>query len=290
MNRDELRVLMKQAGIRPRRSSGQNFLVEENLARAIARDGEVQPSDTVLEVGTGFGVLTQHLCEFAGHVVSVEKDKKLQIMAAELLSEFENLTIHEGDVLKNKNALAPDLLEVLRERLGPDGRLRVVANLPYNIATSLVLLLLAAELPLDAIVVMVQLEAAERFGARHGDAPFGAVSLLCEALCERVELVRTVPRDVFMPRPKVTSAVVRLVPRPDRHEGYERLAQVIRGLFNYRRKNVAKAAKLAAKANPELAWLPEAVLAIAPDPAARPEDLSLEDFRRLAAGTTEDGS
>lgn len=281
---------MKQAGIRPRRSSGQNFLVEENLARAIARDGEVQPSDVVLEVGTGFGVLTQHLCEFASHVVSVEKDQKLQIMAAELLSEFENLTIHEGDVLKNKNALAPDLLDVLRERLGPDGRLRVVANLPYNIATSLVLLLLAAELPLDAIVVMVQLEAAERFGARHGDESFGAVSILCDALCERVELVRTVPRDVFMPRPKVTSAVVRLIPRPERHEGYATLARVIRGLFNYRRKNVVKAAKLAGKADRDLAWLEDAVRAIAPDPSARPEDLSLDDFRRLAASAPQDGS
>jgi len=281
---------MKQAGIRPRRSSGQNFLVEENLARAIARDGGVLPTDVVLEIGTGFGVLTEHLCPLAAHVVSVEKDRKLQVMAADLLSQFENLTIHEGDVLQTKNALAPDLLEVLRERLGPEGRLRVVANLPYNIATSLVLLLLSAELPLDSIVVMVQLEAAERFGARHGDESFGAVSILCDALCERVELVRTVPRDVFMPRPKVTSAVVRLVPRPERHEGYARLSLVIRGLFNYRRKNVLKAAKLAAKADPELAWLPDAVRAIAPDPSSRPEDLSLSDFRRLAATGSGDGS
>lgn len=283
MNRDELRVLMKQAGVRPRRSSGQNFLVEEDLARAIARDGEVQPTDVVLEIGTGFGVLTEHLCPLAAHVVSVEKDRKLQVMAADLLSQFKNLTIHEGDVLKTKNALAPDLLEVLHERVGPEGRLRVVANLPYNIATSLILLLLSADLPLDSIVVMVQLEAAERFGARHGDDSFGAVSLLCDALCERIELVRTVPRDVFMPRPKVTSAVVRLVPRPERHEGYEDLSLVVRGLFNYRRKNVLKAAKLAGKANPELVWLADAVRAIAPDPSARPEDLSLSDFRRLAA-------
>jgi len=283
LNRDELRVLMKQAGVRPRRSSGQNFLVEEDLARAIARDGEVQPTDVVLEIGTGFGVLTEHLCPLAAHVVSVEKDRKLQVMAADLLSQFKNLTIHEGDVLKTKNALAPDLLEVLHERVGPEGRLRVVANLPYNIATSLILLLLSADLPLDSIVVMVQLEAAERFGARHGDDSFGAVSLLCDALCERIELVRTVPRDVFMPRPKVTSAVVRLVPRPERHEGYEDLSLVVRGLFNYRRKNVLKAAKLAGKANPELVWLADAVRAIAPDPSARPEDLSLSDFRRLAA-------
>lgn len=290
MNRDELKALMRQAGIRPRRSSGQNFLVEEALAKAIARDGEVLPTDVVLEVGTGFGILTKYLCADAAHVVSVEKDRKLQVLATELLSEFKNLTIHEGDVLKTKNALAPDLLEVLRERLGPTGRLRVVANLPYNIATSLVLLLLAADLPLDSIVVMVQLEAAERFGARRADPGFGAVSLLCEALCERIELVRTVPRDVFMPRPKVTSAVVRLVPRPERHLGYAQLAQVIRGLFNYRRKNVLKAAKLAAKADPSLDWLPEALRAIVPDPAARPEDLVLSDFQLLVPRPPEDGS
>ena len=282
MNRDELKALMRTAGIRPRRSSGQNFLVEEDLAKAIARDGEVEAGDVVLEVGTGFGMLTKYLCEVAGHVVSVEKDRKLQAMAKELLGGFENLTIHEGDVLKTKNALSPELLEALRERLGPEGRLRVVANLPYNIATSLVLLLLSAELPLDAVVVMVQLEAAERFGARPGAETFGAVSLLCEALCERVELVRTVPPDVFIPQPKVTSAVVRLIPRAARHDGYPVLAQVIRGLFNYRRKNVLKAAKLAAKADPTLAWLPEAVTELGPDPAARPEDLTLSDFRSLA--------
>lgn len=281
---------MRNAGIRPRRSSGQNFLVEEDLAKAIARAGEVEPGDVVLEVGTGFGMLTKHLCEVAGHVVSVEKDRKLHAVATELLSEFENLTIHAGDVLKTKNALAPDLIEVLRERLGPQGRLRVVANLPYNIATSLVILLLSVELPVDAIVVMVQLEAAERFAARRGAEGFGAVSLLCEALCERIELVRTVPPDVFMPRPKVTSAVVRLIPRADRHEGYRDLSRVIRGMFNYRRKTVPKAAKLAAKADSTLAWLPDAVAALGPDPAARPEDLTLVDFRRLVPPVESDGS
>lgn len=283
MNRGQLKALLKQAGIRPRRTSGQNFLVEEKLAEAIARDGEVEPEDVVLEVGTGFGVLTEHLCRFGAKVISVEKDRKLQVVARELLAEFTNLTIYDGDVLATKNSLNPGLLELLAQELAGGRRLRVVANLPYNIATPLVVLLLAADLPLDGIAVMVQLEAAERFAARQGDEKFGAVSLLCEALCERVEIVRRVPRDVFVPRPKVTSAVVRMTPRPGRRAGFPTFSALVRGLFNYRRKTLGKAAKLAAKQDPALGWVSAAILSSGFDPELRLEDLALADFQQLAA-------
>lgn len=283
MNRGQLKALLKQAGIRPRRTSGQNFLVEDKLAEAIARDGEATPEDVILEIGTGFGILTEHLCRLAGRVVSVEKDRKLQVVARELLAEFTNLIIYDGDVLATKNSLNPGLLELLEGELAGGRRLRVVANLPYNIATPLVILLLAAELPLDAIVVMVQLEAAERFCAHQGDEKFGAVSLLCEALCERVEIVRRVPRDVFVPRPKVTSAVVRLIPRADRHAGFGPFAALVRGLFNYRRKHLGKAAKLAAKQDPGLGWVSAAIAASGFDPETRLEQLSRTDFQEIAA-------
>lgn len=282
MKRDELRALLEGAGITPRRSSGQNFLVEENLALAIARDGEIGPEDVVLEIGTGVGILTQHLLAFGHHVVSVEKDHKVLALAREVLGEPPNLTLVEADALANKNALGPEMLAALRARLDGGRRLRVVANLPYSVATPLVVGLLSADLPLDLLVVMVQYEAAERFAAQRGDESYGAVSALCEALASELRIVRKVPREVFMPRPKVQSAVIRIVPRPGRLEGFAALSEVVRALFNYRRKTLAKAAEAVAKREPALAWVPEAVTRLGLDPKRRTEDLGLDELRALA--------
>ncbi|MGE0707830.1 MAG: 16S rRNA (adenine(1518)-N(6)/adenine(1519)-N(6))-dimethyltransferase RsmA [Planctomycetota bacterium] len=281
MNRAELRRHLEEAGIRLRKAAGQNFLVEDDLAAAIARDGGAGPADVVLEVGTGAGILTRHLAGEAGHVLSVELDERVHALAGRLLADLPNVTLLRADALEGKAALNPVVLSALAERLGGGKRLRVVANLPYNVATPLVVLLLAAELPLDAVVVMVQLEAAQRFAARPGEEGFGAVSLLCAALSERVELVRRVPPEVFFPRPSVSSAVVRLVPRPGRQTGFPRFSQVVRGLFNYRRKTLTRAAHLAAAQDPGLAGLPQAV-AGAGLGSVRVEEISLDQARLLA--------
>ena len=283
MKRDELRALMARAGIRPRRTAGQNFLVEENLADAIARDGGIEPGDVTLEIGTGFGILTSRLAARAHHVVGVELDPRVAAVARELLADAENLTLLEADALASKNALAPEMVELVRARLAAaPGRLRVVANLPYNVATPLVVLLLGERWPLASITVMVQLEAAERFAAQPGDEAYGAVSVLCRAQTESVEVVRKVPRDVFMPRPKVTSAVVRLIPSEGRHQGLAELAAVTRALFNYRRKTLSKAAKAVARRHPELDWIGGAIGEAALDPGLRVEDLGVQELRSLA--------
>lgn len=283
MKREELRALLAQAGIQPRRSSGQNFLVEEPLADAIARAGEVSPEDVVLEIGTGPGILTARLVKLAHHVVGVELDPRVAALTRAQVHAPEKLTLLEADALANKNQLNPLLLEALAERLAGGRRLRIVANLPYSVATSLVVLLLAAPLPLEQMVVMVQLEAAERFAAGPGDEAYGAVSVLCAALAREVRVLRKVPPEVFFPRPKVTSAVVRFVPREGRQEGFAALSELVRALFNYRRKTLAKAARLAAKNAPALGWLERALAAGAADPARRPEQLDLDGFRALLA-------
>lgn len=283
MKRAEVRSLLERAGIRPRREAGQNFLVEENLAAAIARDGCIEPDDVVLEIGPGLGILTRALCPLAHEVVSVEVDGKLFALVRELLADRRNLTLVRADVLANKNALNQEVLDLLRERLGEGRALRVVANLPYNIATPLVVLLLSAELPLASMTVMVQLEAAQRFVARRGDPQYGAVSLLCAALCERIELVRKVPRDVFMPRPKVQSAVVRFRPAPERRRGFAQLSAVVRALFNYRRKTLAKAVRSVVRREPSLSWLEGALEEAGLDSRMRAEEVPLEGFRALAA-------
>lgn len=287
MKQDELRTALEGAGIRPSKGYGQNFLIDENLALAIARDGaEGARDDVVLEVGTGPGILTEHLLPRAYHVVTVEVDPRLAALARARLGAASNLTLVEADALASKSELAPAMLEAVRARLGdagPGGRmLRVCANLPYAVATPLVIGLLAAALPLRVMVVMVQLEAAERFAADVGQAPYGAVSVLCRALCQRVSIIRKVPPEVFWPRPKVTSAVVRFEPRPERQQGHEALEAVVRGLFNYRRKTLAKAARLASEADPSLAWLEQAVATSGLDGRARTEDLALRAFQKLA--------
>jgi 16S rRNA (adenine1518-N6/adenine1519-N6)-dimethyltransferase len=296
VKRDELRAVLDAAGVRPSRASGQNFLIDENLALAIARDGlgsdrEGGDDDgardvVVLEVGTGPGVLTEHLLPRARHVVTVELDPRLAAIARARLGAASNLTLVEADALANKHEVNPRVLEALAPRLEGGARLRVVANLPYAVATPLVVGLLSLALPLERMVVMVQLEAAERFAAGPGDPAYGAVSVLCAALCERVRLLRRVPPDVFWPRPKVTSAVVRFDPRAGRLVGFEALAGVVRGLFNYRRKTLHRAASAAAARDPALAWLPGAVDVVAAgagDGRRRPEDLDLAAFQALLA-------
>lgn len=277
-----LKAMLAQAGIRPRKSAGQNFLIDEALAEAIARDAEIDPDDVVLEVGPGFGQLTQYLTPLAHHVVSVDIDARLLALARSRLADRTNLTLLEADALASKSTLNPVVLDAVRAQLG-DRSLRVVANLPYNVATPLVVGLLAEDLPLTGMTVMVQLEAAQRFSAEPGDEAYGSVSVLCAALCDEVKLVRRVPREVFHPRPKVTSAIARFVPRADRQRGYPRLAKVVRALFNYRRKTLGKAVKSAARADPSLDWLIEALAGAELDPKTRLDHLGLEGFRVLSA-------
>lgn len=237
----------------------------------------------VLEVGPGPGLLTVHLAPRCRHVLAVEIDARLAALCREQLGPAANVTLLQADALADKNHLNPALLDALGPLLAGGAKLRVCANLPYSVATPLVVGLLAQRLPLAAMTVMVQLEAAERFAAAPGDEAYGAVSVLCRAACDEVKLVRRVPPDVFWPRPKVQSAVIRFVPRADRHDGFEALSDVVRALFNYRRKTVARAAREVAARQPELAWLDGAVERAGIPGELRPEALDVEAFRRIAA-------
>lgn len=282
MKVEELRSLLERGGIHPTRGKGQNFLIEENLARAIADDGGVGPEDVALEVGTGLGILTRHLVERAHHVVTVELDERVAALARERLGAPANLTLFEGDALRTKNELNPEVSALVRERCQGGRALRIVANLPYAVATPLVLGYLAEDLPLARMVVMVQLEAAERFAAGVGHEEYGAVSVLTGALTAQVKLLRRVPREVFWPRPQVASAVVRFDPRPGAREGFAGLAEVVRALFNFRRKTLGKGVREVQKREPHLAWLEGALEQVGIDRDRRPEQLTVDEFRRLA--------
>lgn len=283
MKRSELRALLERAGIRPSKGRGQNFLVEDSLAEAIVRDAGVDGETLVWEVGAGLCVLTLPLARVAGAVVTVELDAAVAEVARELLDELPNVTLVEGDVLDGKHALNPEVLAALRAQ-SEWPRLMMVANLPYAIATPFLIRALASELPtLSRIVVMVQLEMAERAVAQPGTSAYGAVSVLLQAMTSDARILRTVPRTVFHPRPKVTSAILSLTPNPERLDGFAQLEPMVRGLFNFRRKSLQNAAKHAAARDPQLAWLPDALRASDLDPQARCDGLPVADFQALAA-------
>lgn len=286
MKRDELKRMLEAAGIRPRRPLGQNFLTDPNLVAAIARDAEIEPTDVVLEVGTGTAALTQHLCEAAGHVIGVEVDPALAELTRERLADRTNFTLIERDVLASKARIADEVLTTVRRELSerPGANLRFVANLPYSIATPVVVHVLELDLPLVRATVMVQMESAERFAARPGDPTFNSVSVLCAQLATS-RVLRKIPPAVFFPKPKVSSAVVQLDPFPVRgvkDELYGPLKAVARALFNYRRKTLLTAARSAAKQFPPLACVEPALARAGIDGERRAEHLVPEEWRKLA--------
>jgi len=200
-----------EAGIRPRTALGQNFLTDLNLVRLLVRTADLSPNDVVLEVGTGTGSLTAMMAPQAAAVVTVEVDRRLFALAAENLHALANVRMLQADALRNKNRLNPAVLAAVNEELAraPGRRLKLVANLPYNVATPLVTNLLALDDPPHSMTVTIQKELADRLTAAPGSKDYGALSIWVQAQC-RVEIVRVMPPSVFWPRPKVHSAIVHL--------------------------------------------------------------------------------
>jgi len=213
--RSHLMELFARHGFHPRTDFGQNFLIDLNLVDLLAREGRLGPDDVVLEVGTGTGSLTAQLAAFAAEVITVEVDSRMVQLAHEVVDGLPNVTLLHQDALENKNHLAPEVLELIARRLeeDPRRRLKLVANLPYSIATPIVSNLVATEIDWERIVVTIQWELAERMTASPGTREYGALSAWLQAQCH-VKTLRRLPPTVFWPRPKVQSAIVRLVPDP----------------------------------------------------------------------------
>jgi 16S rRNA (adenine1518-N6/adenine1519-N6)-dimethyltransferase len=237
-----LRNLFEGRGIRPKNKLGQNFLIDLNLVDLIVRSAELTREDLVLEVGSGTGSLTTRLAEQAGAVVSVEIDPAFFALVSEAVAGRENVTLLHADALASKNQINPELFETLekvRQRFGCV-RCKLIANLPYAVATPLIANLLISELALERMIVTVQWEIAERLLSVPATKDYGALAVLVQSLAD-VELVRKLPPTVFWPRPQVSSAIVCI--RPNR----EKRAQVgdvprwrifLRDLYVHRRKNL----------------------------------------------------
>src|SRR6476660_9941642 len=240
-----LHRLFENHGLELNSKLGQNFLIDLNLLDLIVRTAELDASDAVLEVGTGTGSLTARLAEHAGAVVTVEIDKTLQPVAKEVVGERPNVRFVFGDCLAKKNELNPDMLAAWDEAAKEKGcsRKKLVANLPYVIATPLVSNLLIARTDIERMVVMVQWEIAERLRAVPNTKDYNALSVLVQSVAD-VERVRKVLPSNFHPRPKVDSAIVLIKPNAEKRAkvgDVARFRAFLRDLYTHRRKNLRQA-------------------------------------------------
>lgn len=229
-----------EAGIRLKPRHGQNFLIDQNLLRLIVERAAVDEHHVVLEVGTGTGALAALVAPRAAAVVTVEMDEELFQLAREELIAFNNVVMLRADALANKNHLNPQVIAAVQKELAaaPLRRLKLVANLPYNVATPVMANLLASSIVPDSMTVTVQKEVAERMVARAGSKDYGALAVWMQCQC-RIELVRSLPPGVFWPSPKVHSAIIHVELDRARREGIAELDffhDFVRGLFLHRRK------------------------------------------------------
>ncbi len=248
--------------IAPKKGLGQHFLVDENILAVIGRLAELAPDDVVLEIGPGLGVLTRYLADRVARVHAVEIDASLE---PHLRAAGANVDLHFGDALRlDLAALAP-------------GATKLVANLPYNVATPLIVESLGGLPEIGLWCVMMQREVADRLFAAPGTKAYGAVSVLVQLATERTGF-HPVSRTVFRPRPNVDSALVafRRTRLPD---GYPRIKTVVGAAFAYRRKTLPNSLELAGAATREQGA--SALAAISRDPATRAEALSPDEFVAL---------
>lgn len=259
---------LRRFDVRPNRELGQNFLVDDNILRLIGDAAELVPGDVVLEVGGGLGVLSEHLAPRVGHLHVVEIDRRLEAPLRDALAPHANVTLHFADAVE---------LDVAALDPAPT---KVVANLPYGVAAT-VLLKTVAELPEAALwVAMVQREVGERLAAAPGSKVYGATSVLSQLACE-VRVLRRVPATVFHPRPNVESAIVVLRRRGPSPPGH--VVALVHAAFAHRRKALPGSLALDPGAPDGLRDAARAALAEIGLPGdARAERLSSAEFERLA--------
>ncbi|WP_367369701.1 16S rRNA (adenine(1518)-N(6)/adenine(1519)-N(6))-dimethyltransferase RsmA [Pediococcus parvulus] len=272
------RAILERYGLNAKKSLGQNFLTRPQILKDIVAAADISEEDDVIEVGPGIGALTEQLARHAHHVLAFEIDENLLDVLDETLDPYKNVTIINADILK------VNLPKVVAENLDGKHTLKVVANLPYYITTPILKGLLQSPLPLDQIVVMMQKEVADRLNAVPGTKPYGSLSVAVQ-LDMNVDIEFDVPKEAFMPRPKVDSAIVKLTHREPRGvQPYSKDAfyKTVHGCFAHRRKTLwNNLMGIYGKEEDTKARLTAVLEKLDIKPGVRPERLTVDDFVRL---------
>lgn len=266
--------LLERHGFRFSKSLGQNFLIDHNVVNKIIEKSEISQDDNVLEIGPGIGVLTRELAERAKKVVAVEVDETLRPILAETLGDSINAEVHYSDVLKL------NLPEFTKEKFG-DESFKVIANLPYYITTPILTTILKAGVNVSDVVVMVQSEVADRMVAEVGSKDYSSISVFLKYFGDSKKII-TVPNTVFMPKPKVNSAVVRLrVEHKYDDVSLEDLEKVLRAAFQMRRKTILNSLSSGLSMDKEV--IREILVELELSENLRAENLTLKNFLELSA-------
>ena len=267
--------IVKKHDFKFTKSLGQNFLIDDNIIDKIVDGSLAGQGDKVIEVGPGIGTLTRELASRSEKVMVVEIDKKLIPILGDTLSDFDNVTIVNEDIMK------ADIKDLIDKNLD-GGPVKLVANLPYYITTPIIMRFLEEDINVTDIVVMAQKEVAERMNANPGKKDFGALSVAVQFYCD-TEIVAKVPRHLFVPQPNVDSIVIALRVRPERKykvEDEDLFFKIVKASFGQRRKTLLNSlTSMGILDKTDIS----AVLSVAGiDEKRRGETLSLEEFARLS--------
>ena len=271
--------ILKKYGLTMKKSLGQNFLVEPGILTKILAAGEIDKDTVVIEIGPGIGALTERLAQEAKQVIAFEVDRRLEPILKNELAEYDNIEVIFQDILE------ANLPELFADRFEPTDRIVVAANLPYYITTPIIMNFIEANLPVDAYVMMMQKEVAERMTASPGSKNYGSLTVAIDYYTE-AEISFIVPRTVFVPQPNVDSAVLKLKRREVPKVTVENEAfyfRLTRGSFQHRRKTLwNNLMGIYGKTDEAKEALRLGLEAVGIEGSRRAETLAIEEFAALA--------
>jgi 16S rRNA (adenine1518-N6/adenine1519-N6)-dimethyltransferase len=283
--KQEIQQLLACAGEMPKKRLGQHFLIDLNLARLLVDYPQIRADDVVLEVGCGTGSLTEAMALKAGHVIAVDLDPTVTRIAESQLANCSNVEIINADILANKHRINAQVLDRIQAvRAVHRGRLLLVANLPYHIASPLMINLVTAASPVDAMVVTIQKEVGDRMRALPGSGDYGGLSILLQAT-GHLELVRVLKPTVFWPKPLVDSAIVSYTHSREKAGQIPNMSlfqDVIDLFMTHRRKMLQATVKKADEHLCRRSEWPDIFSKCHVDPTLRPNQLAVQAYVSMA--------
>jgi len=283
--KQQIQQMLASAGVRPNKRRGQHFLVDLNLMRLLIDSASIGKDDIVLEVGCGTGSLTQPLAEKAGKVIAVEVDELIAKIAERELAKAENVEVINVDVLEGKHTINRAVTGAVKSACKScAGRLLLVANLPYSVASPLMMNLIIGDMKADGMYVTVQKEVSQRMTAGPGSSDYGILSIFMAATGD-VKMKRTLKPTVFWPQPQVDSAMVSFVrneQKVSRIRNMELFSKVVNLFMGHRRKMLKGCTKFATGVLVEIDNWQDVFTRASVEAKVRPERLSAEDYIAIA--------